>query len=202
MELHVGAPPAPGPGRSRPRMLVERRQLQSSRGFVLALRLVEGALSFPAVGVVFFYLNGVLAFSRHDWTVFTQSIGLYVAVLSVAGEFWRRRWWQPIRGHLDARAAGRSQPALAVAAFAAAMDLPRRFLGFHLGAWTVAGAVGAAAMAIWSGREWAAFESFTTVLAGVTGGVVAGGFVFFGLRLRLASLRAVLAEEVPDPRER
>jgi methyl-accepting chemotaxis protein len=183
-------------------MVVVGRQLRSSGGFVLDLRLVEGALSVPSVGVVVFYLNGVLAFSLHDWRVFTQSIGLYVAVLSVAGDFVRRRWWQPIRAHLDARAAERSDPALALAAFAAAMDLPRRFLVFHLGAWTLAGVVGAAGMAGWSGREWSAFESFTVLLAGITGGVVAGGFVFFGLRLRLAGLRALLAQQVPDPRER
>jgi len=181
---------------------VERVPLPSSRGFVLDLRLVEGALSTPALGVLVFYLNGVLAFSGDDWLVFAKSIGLYVLVLSIAGDFWRRRWWQPIRDFLDAGPTSRSEPRVTVDAFAATMVIPRRFLFYHLGAWGLAGLVGVVGMTLWSAREWGAFESVTMLMAGLTGGVVAAGFVYFGLRERLSGLRALLAAQVPDPRAR
>ncbi|HBZ70732.1 MAG TPA: hypothetical protein DEP35_13765 [Deltaproteobacteria bacterium] len=86
--------------------------------------------------------------------------------------------------------------------FTATMALPRRFLQFHLGAWAGAGVFGAGGMAIWSGRDWGAFESITTCVAGLTGGLVAGALVFFGLRRYCGRLRAALAADLPDPRDR
>ncbi|HVP31893.1 MAG TPA: methyl-accepting chemotaxis protein [Myxococcota bacterium] len=179
---------------------MESGSLPSGRAFVLDLRLVEMLLSAPAVVVLVFYLNGVLAFSLHDWRAFGNAIGGYVVVLAVAGDFWRRHWWRPIQAFLDAAPDERDR--VAPAAFAATMSLPRQFLQYHLGAWAAAGLFGTAGVAAWGEREWGAFEHATTLLAGLTGGLVAGTALFFGLRQRLGRLREALAARIPDPRAR
>jgi methyl-accepting chemotaxis protein len=165
------------------------------------VRLVEIGLIVPAVAILFFYLNGVLAFSGEDWSIFTNSLGAYVVAIALVAEFQRRRWWKPIQAYLDAPAPARSA-AIARDAFRSTMALPRRFLQFHLGAWAGAGVFGATGMALWSGHEWGAFENVTTFVAGLTGGLVAGALAFFGLRRYSRPLRAALAGELPNPQDR
>jgi len=181
---------------------LDAAQLPSGRTFARDVRLVEIGLIVPAVVVLIFYLNGVLAFSGNDWRVFTNSIGAYVGVIALLAELQRRSWWKPIQTYLDAAPAPAHSAAVARDAFTATMALPRRFLQFHLGAWAAAGLFGTLGMAIWSGRDWGAFENATTFVAGLTGGLVAGALVFFGLRRYSGPLRAALAADLPDPRER
>ncbi|HKE10642.1 MAG TPA: methyl-accepting chemotaxis protein [Myxococcota bacterium] len=176
-------------------------QLPSGRTFARGVRLVEVGLIVPAIVILFFYLNGVLAFSSSDWRVFGSSLGAYVAAIVLVAEFQRRAWWNPIQSYLDAPQPARTLPA-ARDAFKATMALPRRFLQFHLAAWGGAGLFGTVGMALWSGRDWGAFEHATTFVAGLTGGLVAGALAFFGLRRYCGPLRAALAGELPDPRDR
>jgi len=183
-------------------LVLNASRLPSGRTFTRDVRLVEIGLIVSAVVVLIFYLNGVLAFSSQDWRVFTDSLGAYVVVIALLSEFQRRVWWKPIQTYLNAGPAPTRNAAVARDAFAATMALPRRFLQFHLGAWAAAGVFGAIGMAVWSGRAWGAFENATTFVAGLTGGLVAGALVFFGLRRYSGPLRAALAADLPDPRDR
>lgn len=180
---------------------METAPLPTGSAFERSFRLLEAALSVPAVAVLVFYLQGVLDLGLDEWKVFALAVTVAAAVFAIGSEPLRRRWTQPIRTYLDLRPDART-PEATRAAFAAVAALPRWMLRYQLVSWTNAGVGCAIGMGLFGPRTFGVFECAVLVFAGVSGGLVAGTLIFFSLRHQTRAVREALAAQLPDPRER
>jgi methyl-accepting chemotaxis protein len=163
--------------------------------------VASAALSLAAIAVISLYLVALLRLSAQEWTRFGALVGVLFVVLFALQAKVHERLWQPLMRCLDARAEGRSDPALLREGYAAIASLPVQTFVWGNFWWLVGGVVVAVGMAIWC-EGFRPFAGVVMVLASVSGGFLMAVIHYCVLKQRLQPMAVRLAEELGDPQLR
>ena len=159
------------------------------------------ALSFqvsgPALAIVLAWLTSLLELSGEQWRWLVAATVVYALVETPLLMAYQWGMLAPVVAWLD----GARGPEATAAAFARAVDLPRRagLVGFT--GWLVPVAVLAGAMEL-RFPGWGGFETSALLGSGVAAGFVSGCFVFLCVKRRTQDVCQALAAALPDPAER
>jgi methyl-accepting chemotaxis protein len=173
------------------------RRLPTAAQFRNRVIVPSFAVSGPALAIVLGALAGLLELTREQWSWFLGATLAYAAAATPVLLAYQGRMLAPVGAWLD----GDRAPETAAAAFARAMDLPRRTALVGAVGWLVPVVLITVAMELrWP--EWSDFESGVVLASGVAAAFVAGSFMIFVVKRRTASVRCALVEALPDPRQR
>jgi methyl-accepting chemotaxis protein len=181
---------------------VSATSLPSGRVFARQVISLSYLFSLPALAVVLCCLVTLLELTPAQWRFFFFATATYGTVISFPMMHLQQRMMAPLRAYLDRRRSGEPSREERRAAFAAAVDLPRKVAMLGAGGWLVPVAGISGVMALRFPGQWGLFESFVVILAGVAAGFVAGSFMIFLVKRATLRLREVLTAELPDPLER
>jgi len=169
-------------------------------------------LGLPALLIFTSCLVVLLDLTKEQWTWLFAAGALGGGGIGAALFVVQRRMLAPICAYLDGRRerSGRrptpdgndgSARAETHAAFAAAMDLPRKSARIANGGWVAPSLL--VSLAMWMRFEqWGAFDAAVIVLSGGAVGFVVGGFLHFAVRAVAAPVRDAVAAEIPDAADR
>jgi methyl-accepting chemotaxis protein len=155
------------------------------------------AVSAPALAIVLTGLGGLLELTREQWDWFLRVTLVYALLASPLMAVYQWRMLTPIAAWLDGERSTRAT----AAAFARAMDLPRRAAGVGATGWIVPVFVIGAGMELHF-PQWSGFETGVLLASGAAAAYVAGSFTVFLMKRWTTPLRRALAEALPDPAER
>jgi methyl-accepting chemotaxis protein len=173
----------------------------SGRRYQLRMLAVSAALSLATVGMISLYLAALLRMSAAEWMRFAEIVSVLFVVLFVAQARLHDRLWLPLVRCLDARAAGRTDPALLAEGFAAISALPLRTFVWGVFWWLLGGVLVAAGMALFS-EGFRLFAGAVMVLAAFSGGFLMAVIHYCVMKRRLLPMTARLAAELGDPHRR
>jgi methyl-accepting chemotaxis protein len=172
--------------------------LPSSRSFQRRVIALSYLYSFAAVVLVLPSLGVLLELRDEQWSWLLGAAAAYAVVITPLQTAVHRRIFGALPQWLDACARGERSPELARAAFAAALDLPRRSALLGVLGWALPVALLSLAMELrWP--TWGAFETASLSLVGLEAGVLAAIFLWFRVKREAEDVRAALAAELADP---
>ena len=173
----------------------------TGRSYQTRVLAVSAALSLATVGVITLYLVALLRMSAVEWTRFASIVGVLFVVLFVAQARMHEYLWRPLVCCLDARAAGRADPALLREGFAAIIALPVRTFSWGNFWWVAGGALVAGAMTVVS-EGFRFSDGAIMVLAAGSGGFLMAVIHYCVMKQKLQPMAAQLALELGDPQLR
>jgi methyl-accepting chemotaxis protein len=173
-------------------------ELPSGRGFFQRVVLWSYVYSIGALLLVLPALHAVLELTRAQWWWFLAGGGIYTLLIIPPQTLLQRRIFGRLPEWLDARARGDVAAELTRAAFADAIDLPRRSAWMGLAGWAVPVVLLAIAMELrWP--TWTYFETVSVLVCGLAAGFVAAVFLLFIVKRECEGVRMALARELGDP---
>jgi methyl-accepting chemotaxis protein len=153
--------------------------------------------------VMALYLSLLSDIQASDWAAYwAAALGMSViaAGLSV---FLLRRTVEPIERWLDSQQDGLAEPSKMIDAFKAAAALPsdaqRTFTAVH----SVAAILTGAALVLAGDAGWSlGMRTMALLAGGVTAAMACGATLFYALKRDLEWVRATIAMQIPDPKQR
>jgi len=160
------------------------------------LSLYHG-ISLPGPAALVASLFALLDLPNSAWIWLCSLAGGYLALAAAIATKLQLARLEPVESFLKHGAEARVPDEQCRAGFAAALDLPRSVAMAALFSWSATGVLTAVSMAL-RFDSFGLQEAAIVVVAGVIGGFVSGGTLFFAIKRELETIRSALAAAVTD----